>query len=244
VPAVAAGVAAARAGWWRWYVWPVVDPATSALADATRSVLLAVRLRPSAPPPVLEAVLASMTADVDDLGRLLGRLEMAGLIDDRPGAPGRWRLTPEGRHEGERLLAVELDRLGVRDQVVDAYERFLPLNGGLLRACTDWQLRDANPSQLQVNDHTDPVFDRAVLARLGAISDAALPICRDLTARLVRFSGYEPRFTAAMDRIRAGDLDAVSGPTGDSYHAVWFELHDNLLATLGRDRSAEPLPDS
>jgi hypothetical protein len=25
----------------------------------------------------------------------------------------------------------------------------------------------------------------------------------------------------------------------DSYHTVWFELHEDLLATLGRQRSQE-----
>ena len=38
-------------------------------------------------------------------------------------------------------------------------------------------------------------------------------------------------------------------PTGsrsrpiDSYHTVWFELHEDLLATLGRERSTEPVPE-
>ena len=33
--------------------------------------------------------------------------------------------------------------------------------------------------------------------------------------------------------MRAGDPDWFTRPTVDSYHTVWFELHENLLATLG-----------
>jgi hypothetical protein len=29
-----------------------------------------------------------------------------------------------------------------------------------------------------------------------------------------------------------------------SYHAVWFELHEDLLTTLGLDRSDESPPDA
>ena len=216
----------------------------SGVADATRAVLLAIRLQGVADSVALGSMLASMSVVVGDLGRLLGRLELAGLVEQRPQPRPGWRLTPDGRHEGERLLAEELDRLGIRAQITGAYERFVSHNGDLLRACTDWQLRDADPSSLVVNDHTDAVYDRAVIRRLGAVHDAVLPICDDLAMHLDRFSGYGRRFTVAMERIRSSDADAFDKSFTDSYHSIWFELHDHLLATVGRDRSTEPLPPS
>jgi hypothetical protein len=216
----------------------------SALADATRSVLLAVRLRPMTSAADLVAFLESMGLPVPDAGRLLERLELAGLVEHRGDDVPRWRLTDDGRQEGERLLAVELDGLGLRAGVADAYEQFVALNGSLLRACTDWQLLDANPSSPVANDHSDPEHDRAVIERLGAVHDAVLPACTDLAGRLGRFAVYQPRFAGAMARIQSGDHEAIDSPSADSYHAIWFELHDHLLATLGRDRSLEPLPGS
>jgi hypothetical protein len=44
----------------------------------------------------------------------------------------------------------------------------------------------------------------------------------------------------ALERTRAGDADWFTKPTIDSYHTVWFELHENLLATLGIERGTEP----
>jgi hypothetical protein len=219
----------------------MADPAVS-VADATRAVLLAIRMAATAETAALAERLAVMGIAVDDVHVLLSRLELAGLVERRDGTFPGWRLTADGRAEGERLLAVEVDTLGVRRPLTDAYDRFVALNGPLLRVCTDWQLRDADPAAPVVNDHRDEAFDRAVIDRLGGINDRALPVCDTLARHLGRFSMYRTRFTHAMDRIRAGDLTAVDTPLVDSYHSIWFELHDHLLATLGRDRASEPLP--
>jgi hypothetical protein len=214
----------------------------AAIADATRATLLAVRLRPTAEAADLTAYLATLSIAVDDLDTLLGRLELAGLIERRSRTGPGWRLTADGRAEGQRLLGAELDRLDVRSAVTGAYDRFVGLNGELLRVCTAWQLRDPDPSNVVVNDHTDADYDTAVIARLAAIHDRVTPICADLADRLARFAGYAPRFTTALSRILAGDHSAVDTPDTDSYHTIWFELHDHLLATVGADRATEPLP--
>src|SRR4051812_9175260 len=110
------------------------EPAPT-VADFTRSTLLAVRLRPMAPAGGLAAALDSMALTVPDVEQLLDRLDLAGLVEHRQGDEGRrWRLTGEGRQEGERLLARELDGAGARAGVTSAYERFVTLNSALLRA--------------------------------------------------------------------------------------------------------------
>lgn len=62
-----------------------------------------------------------------------------------------WSLTDRGRRENESQLAAELARTGRARQVRDDYDRFLPLNGVVLRACTDWQLIPApgQPARVQ-----------------------------------------------------------------------------------------------
>ena len=57
---------------------------------------------------------------------------------------------------------------------------------------------------------------------------------------LPRFARYAPRLTNAVDRVRAGEVDWFTKPVLDSYHTVWFELHEDLLATLGIERGEEP----
>jgi hypothetical protein len=217
-----------------------VSTGPTSAADETRSLLLAVRLRPSSPADRLAALLHERGLAVADVPGLLGRLALADLVECR-GAPPRWRLTADGRAEGERLLAAEVDGLGARDELTAVYERFLELNGPLLHACTAWQLRDPDPAAPVVNDHGDPVYDRTVIARLAAIHEAVLPVLDRLAAALPRFAAYRPWFEGARARIAAGDHAGFDG-AADSYHSIWFELHDHLLATLGRDRAREPLP--
>jgi hypothetical protein len=93
-----------------------------------------------------------------------------------------------------------------------------------------------------VNDHTDATHDAAAVAELAALDDAVQPIVADLADALGRFGGYGPRLAAALGKVQGGDGDWFTKPTIDSYHTVWFELHENLLATLGIERGAEPTP--
>ncbi|GGN98055.1 transcriptional regulator [Microbispora bryophytorum] len=153
---------------------------------------------------------------------------------------GGWSLTEPGRAENERLLAAELTRAGAADEVRDVYRAFLPLNALLLQACTDWQLRPTAGDRLAVNDHSDPTWDAGVLHELACVDRALTPLADRLGRVLTRFRGYDTRFTTALARARAGDGSWVDRTGVDSCHRVWFELHEDLIATLGLDRHAQP----
>jgi hypothetical protein len=169
---------------------------------------------------------------------LLRSLAGDGLVRHHEKRQVPWSLSPEGRAEHGRLLAEELDASGARPVVDDAYERFRALNPELLQLFTDWQVRpDAPPPGL--NDHRDEAYDRDVIERLAAAHAEVCPITDGVGAHLERFAGYTSRLGAALDKLRAGDHDWFTGPLVDSYHTVWFELHEDLMATLGLERAAE-----
>ncbi len=176
--------------------------------------------------------------DLDQVESTLAELEAAGHARYREGRISGWMLTPEGRAEGERELAAELDAAGARDVVSKSYQGFLAMNQDMLGACTAWQMREEDGEQ-KVNDHSDADYDAAVIASLAAIDDRVQPICADLAGALERFDGYGARFTASLEKLRGGDIDWFTKPVIDSYHTVWFELHENLLASLGIDRATE-----
>lgn len=160
------------------------------------------------------------------------------LVTYREGRLSGYLLTPAGRARHALLLAEELDRSGVREGVHDAYKRFLDLNTDLLTVCTAWQLRevDGHPT---TNDHSDAAHDAEVVERLARLHHQVLPICADLTGALSRYALYGPRLTHAYERVEAGDVDWFTKPMIASYHTVWFELHEDLLATLGIERGSE-----
>ena len=89
-----------------------------------------------------------------------------------------------------------------------------------------------------LNDHTDPDYDAKVLSRLIRIDASAQRICSDLASHLMRFGLYGTRLTTALERTLGGNIAYVTD-TLDSYHSVWFQLHEDLLVTLGISREEE-----
>jgi hypothetical protein len=169
---------------------------------------------------------------------VLDQLVVDGLAAYRDGKLSGFSLTKPGREEHARLLAGELDALGVRDAFDAAYRRFLGLNVDLLSVCTEWQLRDVD-GESTMNDHADRDYDAGVIEKLASLHARVEPICTELGALLDRFGGYGPRLTLALQRVRAGDCDWFTKPMIPSYHTVWFEMHEDLLCTLGIERGAE-----
>ena len=173
---------------------------------------------------------------------ILNVFEEKQLARYRDGRMSGWMLTPEGRSAGEVLLADEVDSLGIRKEIEEAYRNFLEVNGGFLTLCTDWQLIPAladSENESKINEHTDSDYDSIVIQRLVDMDDGAQPICSSLAKNLGRFSTYSERFTFALEKVLAGEIDWFTKPMIESYHTVWFELHENLLSTLGIDRATE-----
>ena len=89
------------------------------------------------------------------------------------------------------------------------------------------------------NDHADPGYDEKVLHDLSGALSEARPLGDRLAAALDRFRPYGPALEDALDRAQAGERDYVTKPIIPSFHTVWFEMHEDLLVTLGLDRSSE-----
>jgi hypothetical protein len=176
-----------------------------------------------------EAVSRDLLLDYQAFG-WVGWSEFAGA--------GGWSLTEAGRVENERQLSVELAQVGGREVIHEVYQGFLPLNGRLQQACTDWQIRPTATDALAFNDHGEPDWDRRVVEELESLGLELRGISERLGAVLERFRGYDSRFAAALARIRTGDGSWVDRTGADSCHTVWFELHEDLIATLGLRRGA------
>jgi hypothetical protein len=68
------------------------------------------------------------------------------------------------------------------------------------------------------------------------IHDRVRPVTADLREALERVSGYGSRLRAALEKVVDGKHEWFTKPVIDSYHTVWFELHEDLLRMLGRER--------
>lgn len=103
---------------------------------------------------------------------------------------------------------------------------------------TRWQVRPLPGEPLAANDHADARWDDRVLDDLRSVGRALAPLAAGLAAVLARFDGYDARFHAALARADRGEGRWVDGVGIDSCHAVWMQLHEDLLATLGLERGA------
>ena len=184
------------------------------MTDAPVLVLLAVRLRSRAPAAAIATTFATLGGDPDGFESLLAEARRLEQVRCR-GEEQRWSLTAPGEAELAAHLGNETDRVG-RADLVTAYEAFLVHNREFLAAL-------ASGSPLEV---------------LGELVDRLDPVLAALAAGLPRFGGYASRFVDA-GRLAASDPRWIAGPMVDSLHTIWFELHEHLLATLGRRRVDE-----
>jgi hypothetical protein len=161
-------------------------------------------------------------------------LAVAGWVTRTTGEFGGWGLTDAGRAEDARLTSGELTVLAARVALTAAYEKFMVLNPELLDLCSAWHLRPVDGT-VAPNDHSDSAYDGRVLDRFVDLDRRADVVCAGLTAALPRFGRYRTRLTAALDRARSGALEHLADSM-TSYHTVWFQLHEDLLATLGIPR--------
>jgi hypothetical protein len=133
-------------------------------------------------------------------------------------------LTEAGRGRDAELVAAEVPP-PVREQVGEAYDaRFLPVNAEFKALCASWQSDGESFELLEVLLDVHKRVD-------GFLAGAAAPV--------PRLGRYRERLTAALDRVQDGDGEALVGAVGPSYHNIWFELHEDLIASLGRSRADE-----
>ena len=150
-------------------------------------------------PGVADAVLA----DPAVVEPILDLLAIDGLVSNTAGA---LKLTDEGARRAAALVEADQESWGA-DAADAALDAFLELDHQVKETVTAWQLRDADAGT--INDHTDPAYDAAVLARLAGLHADAAAWCTSVEAGLPRLGDYRVRLSAALDRAQ-GAMAATS----------------------------------
>ncbi len=179
---------------------------------------------------VADAVLSTP----DDVTPILDQLVVDGLATTVAGA---YRLSESGTTRANDLRAAERDAWGT-DRAIAALDAFLDLDHRMKSAVTAWQLRDDAEGQV-VNDHSDAAYDAAVLERLASIHADTVAWLTPLEAGPARLADYGVRLGRAIEQALGGDHRYVASPRVDSYHGIWFELHEDLIQLAGRTREEE-----
>ena len=212
----------------------VTDPPRTPVADrkvTPDDCLRAIAIKGFAP---IQGVADVVLSTPDDVRSILDQLVIDGLTAMVAGA---YRLTQEGTVRAEFQLRAEQAAWGV-DEPVAALDAFLGLDARVKDAVTAWQLRDDADGHV-VNDHSDAVYDRTVLDRLAAHHADTMAWLIPLERGCARLANYRVRLGRAIEEALGGDQRYVASPRVDSYHGIWFELHEDLIQLAGRTRAAE-----
>jgi len=181
-----------------------------------------------------ESVAAALLCSPEEAGTLLARLVADRLAET---AAGSLRLTETGEALAKEMLA-EDSRVLLAERASAALDDFLVLDRRVKETVTAWQVREIGGAQA-LNDHSDPEYDANVLARLAALNTEAAAWLRPLAGGLPRLARYGERLGHAAAAVVAGDPRYLASPRVDSYHSVWFELHEDLIRLAGRTRASE-----
>jgi pyruvate,orthophosphate dikinase len=198
---------------------------------STDDLLISLRIKGFGKAEALQEASGLAHADIESL--LTGAVGQGWAEATRVG----YRLTPAGRASADAILDRERTTIAPQ-RMTHEYERFIPINDAFKQLVTRWQLRTVDGKQVR-NDHADADYDRAVLEALDRIHDDVSALL-DAIARLVaRADAYRVRLSHALGKIKAGDLRYMTAPDRDSYHTIWFELHQDLIGLCGTTRQKE-----
>ena len=171
----------------------------------------------------------------------LDEVEVQAALDEAV-AKGRavcageaYSLTPVARVALDGACSRLFDVQRGDEAFVAAYERFEVINRDLKALMTAWQTIEIDGESV-LNDHANKDYDDRLIDRLGALHERAEAILQQLSGGLPRLAIYARKLEAALEKAEDGAIDWVSGARIESYHTVWFELHEDLLRILGRTR--------
>ncbi|MES2301760.1 MAG: hypothetical protein V4521_06765 [Pseudomonadota bacterium] len=150
-------------------------------------------------------------------------------------AQGAFTLSPLARVALQARYEVDFASQRADPAFTAAYHGFERINPDLKQVITDWQTMNVR-GERRVNDHSDSDYDDKVIDRLCTLHERAETVLAGLARGLPRMAIYGRKLEAALDRVESGEPEWVSDIHRDSYHTVWFELHEDLLRIMGETR--------
>ena len=147
----------------------------------------------------------------------------------------QWQIEHAGREEMKRLRREVLESSGRREEVLSYCKEFEKLNTWFKDLVTRWQVKNEG-GMLVPNDHSDPEYDLAIIRELGELHRKTVDVLEKLSKVLPILKTYITRLNRALNLVMRGEIEYLSGVDVQSYHNIWFELHEGLLRLSGLKR--------
>jgi hypothetical protein len=197
--------------------------------NETHLVLHGLAIKKHATP---EAVAGILGLDVSVVRTTLDKLVEAKRVVE---AQGKYLLAPASRMALDTEYTPLYEDVRANSAFASGYEEFERLNATLKQLITEWQTVDVRGHRVP-NDHSNKDYDEKLIDRLGNLHERAELALDRLASVLPRFSIYRNKLSAALEKAEDGEITWVSDAKIESYHTLWFELHEDLLRLMRRER--------
>jgi hypothetical protein len=178
---------------------------------------------------VLNGAHLKKMATADDIAAAVGLprevavAELAAAVEKgwAMSVDGRYLVVPDGTSAVHEYYAKFYGPLRGDAAIEGWFARFETLNDQFIRAVSDWQKNEE---------------DEKAKAKVLKVVERLIKALGDIISAIPRYENYARRFTESVGRVDRGEREYVCGPSIDSVHTIWFELHEDILSVLGRPR--------
>ncbi|MFC8047224.1 hypothetical protein [Nocardia sp. NPDC057353] len=181
---------------------------------------------------------AEQLADIIDLDTavIAAELEQAAAAGSVLSARGSAMITPAGRAALDAVYPAAFADRRADDALVRTLADFEQgINKRMLTLMTSWQTVTVDGVQ-QPNDHADADYDGKVIDKLARLHDQVESVLAPFADADPLTKRFLSRLGAALAKVDQGEHDYVSSVRIDSYHTVWYQMHEHLLRVMGAER--------
>lgn len=181
---------------------------------------------------------AEQVADVIEQDQAVVEAALGRAVEEKAamGARGAFMITPVGRELLDAAYPEWFAEQRASAEIAAAMDEFESgVNLQVLRLMTDWQTVEVD-GERQANDHSDTSRDGKILDQLHKTIERTSAVLAPLIATNPEVERFLDRAGAALTRAESGENDYVSGVRVDSFHTVWFQMHEHILRITGRER--------
>jgi hypothetical protein len=144
------------------------------------------------------------------------------------------QIEPAGESAVAEHRHLLLEQSGRKDDLLRYCDEFEKVNGRFKQLVARWQIKDEDGVQV-VNNHRDREYDSTIISELTKIHEETTNIINEISDIIPTYQRFIGRFGLALQRVSGGNTSYMD-QARDSYHGIWFELHESLLKLSGMQR--------
>ena len=181
---------------------------------------------------VQESVIKEDLAFMDNISKLLSQLKDEEFVEKT--LEGSWGIRQKGEVTVSEHRKLLLERCASKEEFLRLCTQFEILNIEFKTLVTKWQIREFQGSSTP-NDHKDSEYDFSIIEQLANVHEKTKNMIRQISFIFPFYKRFLDRFQNSFRHIANGEFDFID-ISRDSYHNIWFEIHESLLQLSGTKR--------